>query len=355
MAETKSRSSLRRPLQRWPLAAYIVRRLLTSILLMIGVTIVTFALTTLVPGDPITAALGEGAASNQATVDAYVERHGLDKPVPQRYLIYMAHLLQGDLGTSIHTGRPVLDDLGAVIPATVEVALAAIILSLAVSLVLGTLAAYRRGKVTDQVVRVVSLIGLSLPMFWLAIVTYLVFFLHLGIAPGSGRLSPQLSPPPRFTGLYTLDFILDGDPVGFFDAAAHLALPVLVLSLFTIGLLTRFIRASVLEVLDTDYVRAARAKGLGGARIVSGYVLRGASLPVLTMTGIAFGILLSGTVLVEAVFAWPGLGTYAYNAASSLDLPGVMGVGLVIGLIYLVINFIVDLLYAALDPRVRLS
>src|SRR5699024_1154226 len=176
-------------------AAYIVRRLLTSILLMIGVTIVTFALTTLVPGDPITAALGEGAASNQATVDAYVERHGLDKPVPQRYLIYMTHLLQGALGTSIHTGRPVLDDLGAVIPATVEVALAAIILSLAVSLVLGTLAAYRRGKVTDQVVRVVSLIGLSLPMFWLAIVTYLVFFLHLGIAPGSGRLSPQLSPP----------------------------------------------------------------------------------------------------------------------------------------------------------------
>src|SRR5699024_6033803 len=182
--------------------------------------------------------------------------------------------------------------------------------------------------------------GRGVPLFCPALATYLSCFLRLGSAPGSGRPSQHRPPPPRFTGLYTLDFILDGDPVGFFDAAAHLALPVLVLSLFTIGLLTRFIRASVLEVLDTDYVRAARAKGLGGARIVSGYVLRGASLPVLTMTGIAFGILLSGTVLVEAVFAWPGLGTYAYNAASSLDLPGVMGVGLVIGLIYLVINFI---------------
>lgn len=352
--EAKQPSRLRRSLNRWPLAQYIARRLVTSVLLMIGVTLVTFTLTTLVPGDPIAAALGEGAASNPATVEAYVERHGLDKPLPQRYLIYMTHLVQGDLGTSLHTGRAVLSDLGAVIPATVEVAFAAILLSLAVALVLGTLAAYRRGRVTDQIVRVVSLIGLSVPMFWLAIMTYLLFFLRLGIAPGSGRLSPRLSPPPKITGLYLVDFALDGDPVGFFDAAAHLVLPVLVLSLFTIGLLTRFIRASVLEVLDTDYVRAARAKGLGGGRIVMAYVLRGASLPVLTMTGIAFGILLSGTVLVEAVFAWPGLGTYAYNAASSLDLPGVMGVGLVIGLIYLIINFIVDLLYAALDPRVRL-
>lgn len=341
--------------QRRPLLRYLARRLVTAVALMIGVTVVTFMLTILVPGDPIAAALGEGAASNPATVEAYVQEHGLDKPVPQRYLVYMGHVLQGDLGTSIRTGRPVSADLASVLPATIEVALGAIVLSLAVSLVLGTLAAYRRGKATDQTVRVVSLVGLSVPTFWLAIVAYLVFFLHLGIAPGAGRLSPRLIPPPTITGLYTVDFALDRDPVGFFDALAHLALPVIVLSLFTIGLLTRFIRASVLEVLDADYVRAARAKGLPRRRVVLAYVLRGASLPVLTMVGITFGILLSGTVLVEAVFAWPGLGTYAYNAAAGLDLPAVMGVGLVIGIIYLVINLAVDLLYGVLDPRVRLG
>lgn len=184
---------------------------------------------------------------------------------------------------------------------------------------------------------------------------YHTFFLRLGIAPGAGRLDPAFTPPPTVTGLYTVDFVLNGDPVGFFDALAHLALPVLVLSLFTIGLLTRFIRAAVLEVLDTDYVRAARAKGLPGRRVIAAYVLRGASLPILTVVGVAFGVLLSGTVLVEAVFAWPGLGTYAFNSAINLDLPGVMGVGLVVGAIYLVINFAVDLLYGVLDPRVRLA
>ncbi|UFU07700.1 ABC transporter permease [Ruania halotolerans] len=345
----------RRARTRSPLTGYLLRRLGTSVLLLIGVTLVTFTLTTLVPGDPIAAALGEGAASNPATVAAYVERYGLDRSLPERYLIYLGNLTQGDLGTSIQTGRPVLEDLSVAIPASVEVALCAIVLSLAVALALGTLAAHRRGRVSDQVIRVVSLIGLSVPMFWLAIMAYHLFFLRLGIAPGSGRLSPHLNPPPRITGLYTIDFVLNGDPVGFFDAVAHLALPVLVLSLFTIGLLTRFVRTSVLEVLGSDYVRAARAKGLPRRRVIGAYVLRGAALPILTVAGVAFGILLSGTVLVEAVFAWPGLGTYAYNSAIALDLPGVMGVGLVVGVIYLVINFVVDLLYGVLDPRVRLA
>ncbi|MGD2205104.1 ABC transporter permease [Microbacterium maritypicum] len=240
-------------------------------------------------------------------------------------------------------------------PATIEIAIGAIIVSLAVSIVLGTLAAYRRGLVTDQVIRVVTLVGLSVPTFWLALVSFYVFFLELRIAPGSGRISPSITPPPRVTGLYTVDYLLGGDAVGFFDALAHLALPVMVLSLVTIGLLTRFIRTSVLEVLGSDYVRAARAKGLPAMRVILDYVLRGASLPILTVVGVAFGALLSGTVLVESVFAWPGLGTYAYNSAANLDLPGIMGVGLVVGVIYLLINFIVDLLYGVLDPRVRIA
>lgn len=337
------------------LPQYLLRRLGTSVVLLVGVTLVTFVLTALVPGDPIAAALGEGARENEATVQAYRERYGVDRSLPERYVLYLVALIQGDLGTSIRTGRPVTEELSTALPATIEVAFWAIIFSLAVALVLGTLAAYRAGKVTDQVIRVVSLVGLSVPTFWLAIMAYRFFFMELGWAPGSGRLSPSLTPPPEFTGLYLLDFALDGDPVGFIDAAAHLVLPVLVLSLLTIGMLTRFIRTSVLEVLSTDYIRAARAKGLPTPRVALNYLLRGASLPILTMVGIAFGALLSGTVLVEAIFAWPGLGTYSYYAAINLDLPAVMGVGLVVGVFYVVINLIVDLLYGVLDPRVRLG
>ncbi|WP_434971573.1 ABC transporter permease [Microbacterium paraoxydans] len=327
--------------RRSPLLGYLLRRAGTSLLLLVGVTIVTFALTNLVPGDPVSAALGEGASQNPATREAFIREHGLDQPLFVQYFIYMGNLLRGDLATAV--------------PATIEIAIGAIIVSLAVSIVLGTLAAYRRGLVTDQVIRVVTLVGLSVPTFWLALVSFYVFFLELRIAPGSGRISPSITPPPRVTGLYTVDYLLNGDGVGFFDALAHLALPVMVLSLVTIGLLTRFIRTSVLEVLGSDYVRAARAKGLPAMRVILDYVLRGASLPILTVVGVAFGALLSGTVLVESVFAWPGLGTYAYNSAANLDLPGIMGVGLVVGVIYLLINFIVDLLYGVLDPRVRIA
>ena len=273
----------------------------------------TFALTNLVPGDPVSAALGEGASQNPETREAFIKAQGLDQPLFVQYFIYMGNLFRGDLGTSLVTGRPVTSDLATAVPATIEIAIGAIILSLAVSVVLGTLAAYRRGLVTDQVIRIVTLIGLSVPTFWLALVSFYVFFLELRIAPGSGRISPSITPPPRITGLYTVDYLLNGDGVGFADALAHLALPVMVLSLVTIGLLTRFIRTSVLEVLGSDYVRAARAKGLPAMRVILDYVLRGASLPILTIVGVAFGSLLSGTVLVESVFAWPGLGTYAYN------------------------------------------
>jgi peptide/nickel transport system permease protein len=345
----------RRYSTRSPLVGYLLRRLGTSILLLIGVTVVTFTLTNLVPGNPVAAALGEGAASNPATVAAYVEKYGLDQPLPLQYLTYVGNLFQGDMGTSLHTRQPVADDLLKAVPATVEVALGSIVVSLAVGTALGALAAYRRGRITDQVVRVLSLIGLSIPTFWMALTAFNIFFLQLRIAPGSGRLSPIYAPPPTVTGLYTVDTLLAGQWDSFVDAMAHLMLPVFVLSLFTIGLLTRFVRTSVLEVLDADYVRAGRAKGLGGGRMLFGYVLRGASLPILTIVGLAFGSLLSGTVLVEAVFAWPGLGTYAYESATSLDLPGIMGVGLVVGVIYLGINFIVDMLYGVLDPRVRLA
>lgn len=338
-----------------PFLWYALRRIVTSLLLVVGVTLVTFVLTNLVPGDPVAAALGESAAEDPAIVAQFRSEYGLDKPLVAQYVTYLDNLLHGNLGTSTTTHNEVTSDLAQALPATLEIAICAIVLSVMIGIVLGTVAAYRRGKVADHVLRVVSLGGLSVPTFWLALVLYYVFYFKLQIAPGSGRLGTDFYSPPTVTGLYTVDSLFAGQLDTFLDAASHLFLPVLVLTLYTVGLLTRFVRTAVLEILDQDYVRAARAKGLPTRIVVWSYVLRGASIPVLTVVGLAFGTLLSGTVLVESIFAWPGIGTYAYEAASHLDLPGVMGAGLLIGVMYLFVNLIVDLLYGLLDPRVRLS
>lgn len=322
---------------------------------MIGVTLVTFILTNLVPGDPVAASLGQRAAEDPEIVAQFRSQYGLDKPLVAQYFTYIVNLMHGNLGISTTTHNAVASDLASALPATLEIAILAIVLSVIIGVTLGTVAAYRRGKVSDHVLRVVSLAGLSVPTFWLALVLYYAFYFKLHVAPGSGRLSPDFTTPPTITGLVTVDALLAGQVDTFFNALSHLFLPVLVLTLYTVGLLTRFVRTAVLEILDQDYVRAARAKGLPTHTVVWSYVLRGASIPVLTVVGLAFGSLLSGTVLVESVFSWPGIGSYAYEAASHLDLPGVMGVGLVIGVMYLLVNLTVDLLYGVIDPRVRLA
>lgn len=322
---------------------------------MLGVTIVTFTLTNLVPADPVQAALGEQAAANPEIVAKFRAENGLDKPLPVQYITYLGNVLQGDLGTSTQTRQPVADELAKAFPATIELALSAIVFSALIGIGLGLWAAMKRRKFTDQVIRVVSLIGLSWPTFWLALVVYYVFFFLLGWFPGSGRLSPAAMPPPQVTGLYTVDSLLAGQWSTFGDAVYHLILPASVLALYTIGLLTRFARSAVMEVLDMDYVKAARAKGLPKRKVVLGYVLRGALVPIITVLGLAFGSLLSGTVLVEKVYSWHGLGEYSFSAATKLDLPAIMGVGLVVGVVYIGLNFLVDVLYGVIDPRVRVS
>lgn len=352
---SRTRTASREGRVRHPFLTYALRRVGTSLLLVVGVTLVTFILTNLVPGDPVAAAIGQRAAEDPAIVANFRAQYGLDQPLVAQYFTYLTNLLHGNLGISTTTHNAVTDDLARALPATLEIAFGAIILSVIIGVVLGTFAAYRRGKASDQVLRVVSLAGLSVPTFWLALVLYYVFYFKLHIAPGSGRLSSDFNPPPTVTGLYTVDALLAGQMDTFLDALSHLFLPVLVLTLYTVGLLTRFVRTAVLEILDQDFVRAAKAKGLPARTVVWNYVLRGASIPVLTVVGLAFGSLLSGTVLVEAVFGWPGIGSYAYRAASHLDLPGIMGVGLIVGVMYLLVNLAVDLLYGVLDPRVRLN
>lgn len=337
------------------LLRYLGKRLLIAVLLLFGMTLVTFSLTNLVPGDPVAAALGQRAADDPQIVARFRAEYGLDQPLPQQYVSYVGRLLHGDLGTSWQTHRPVADDLAKAVPATMEIAFAAILAAGIIGIVMGAWSAYRRGRLTDQVLRLVSLIGISVPTFWMAIVCFYVFYYRLGIAPGSGRLSPGVTAPNRITGMYTVDALLAGQWATFLDAAAHLTLPALVLTLYTVGLLTRFSRTSFLEVLEKDYVRAAKAKGLPWRTVFFSYVLRAAAIPILTIVGLAFGSLLSGTVLVESIFAWPGLGSYAYQAAAKLDLLAVMGVGLVVGVVYLAVNLVVDLLYGFIDPRVKVG
>ena len=286
---------------------------------------------------------------------AYQAKWGLDRPLPVQYLTYLNHLLHGDLGTSQSTGNPVLSELEKYVPATVEIAIPALILSLLISLGLGMWAAVRKDRAADHVIRAGALTGLSTPSFWLAIVVLYVFFYKLGIAPNGGRLSTVYAPPEHITGLYTVDALLTGRTIVFWDAVWHLVLPVLVLTCLTVSILIRFVRSAMLEVLDQDYITAAYAKGLPARTVMVRHVLRGGLVQVITVFGLALAALLSGTVLIEQVYSWPGIGQYAYRAALNLDLPAIMGVGLFVALVYILVNLLIDILYGVIDPRIRVS
>lgn len=337
------------------LVRFVIRRLFVGLLLCLGITLVSFALTQVVPGDPVSANLGDRAASDPEIVAAFRARYGLDKPVPQQYLLYLERLAHGDLGESQQTKRPVTTDLGQYLPATIELATAAMILALVLGVSLGVIAAIGRDRWPDQVIRVISLAGVSIPTFWLALVTFYVFFFKLGIAPGVGRLNPGGKAPPSITNMFTIDALLAGQWATFGIAASHLVLPALVLAIYTVGSITRFTRAAMLESLNQDYVRAARAKGLPERTVILRHALRPALAAIVTVAGMAFGRMLSGTVLVESVFSWPGIGQYAYKSALALDLRAIMGVSLVVAAIYILVNMAVDIIYALIDPRIRLG
>jgi peptide/nickel transport system permease protein len=249
----------------------------------------------------------------------------------------------------------VLTDLAQYVPATIELALFAIVLSMVVGVGLGILAAVFRDRWPDQLIRVVSLGGVSMPIFWVALVAFYLLFFKLGWLPGGGRLDPAQNSPTHLTGMFTIDAAVHGQWTLFWSALRHLVLPGLVLAIFTVGMLTRFTRASMLEIMGNDYVRAARLKGLPEHTVVLRHVLRPALVSIITVAGVAFGNLLSGTVLVEKIFTWPGVGQYAYTSAVNLDLPAIMGVSLFVALVYIVVNLVVDLLYGVIDPRIRLS
>lgn len=320
-------------------------------LVLLGVSVLTFFIAHVVPGDPVLVALGEHARDDQ--IAAYRRAYGLDRPVPVQYAVYIRRLLTGDLGISIRTRRPVADDLRQFLPATVELGTSAWLVALALGIPAGILSAVFRDRIFDHLSRVAALIGASLPVFWLGLLLLATFYYRLRWLPGPGRLDIALSPPAARTGLLMIDATLAGDVQALRDAARHLVLPALTLGLFSTAVIARMTRSAMLEVLFQDYIRTARAKGLRERRVVTLHALKNAMIPTLTIIGISFGSLLSGAVLTETIFAWPGLGRYATTSAISLDFPAVMGVTLVVAVLYTVVNLFVDILYARLDPRVR--
>jgi peptide/nickel transport system permease protein len=335
------------------LLRFLARRVLLTIPILFGITLLAFIIARAVPSDPVVANLGQRAMSDPEIVAAFRAEWGLDKPPHEQYLTYIGNLLQGNLGMSIKTRRPVIEDLKSFLPATIELATFSILVGMVMGVTLGVVSAVYRNKPIDHVARFVSLVGVSLPVFWLALILLFVFYSRLGVVAGPGRLDPGLVPPPRATGLMTVDALLAGRWDVFGNALSHLILPSITLGFFTAGLITRVTRSAMLEVLSLDYIRTARAKGLRERLVVLKHAFRNAMIPVVTVIGFSFANLLAGTVLTERVFAWPGIGSYAYQASTTLDFQAIMGVSLLIAAIFIITNLAVDVTYFVLDPRMR--
>jgi peptide/nickel transport system permease protein len=329
----------------------IARRLVFTVFVLWGVTLVTFFLSRVVPGNP--ARLMAGPEASPSAIAHIGRIYGLNDPLYVQYGRYMRDLAQGNLGFSFLTRRNVRTDIATFLPATLELAGYALLLGFVLALVTGTVAAYRRGKAADAAGRLSAIAGLSIPVFWLALLLQLLFSTQLGWLPLGGRLSPGMAPPPHITGLLTVDSLLTGNFAIFINAVEHLVLPVIVLAAGVYGLMVRVMRTSVIDALGEEYVRTAEAKGLSRWRVLRRHVLRNALLPAVTVLGLEFGLLAAGVFVVESVFQWPGIGNYAFQAIQANDYNATLGATLVIAVIYVVINLIVDIVYLYLDPRIR--
>jgi peptide/nickel transport system permease protein len=332
------------------------RRLLASFATLFGITTITFLLARVIPSDP--AAVYIGPLARQAEIERVTRQLGLDRPLPVQYVKYLHALVRGDWGTSLATKEPVLGGIVHRLPATLELVVTAMLIAVVMGVLFGALTAGRAGRASDVGVRIGSVAGISMPVFWLGLLLQALFSGKLGWLPATGRLSLEtsvLSPIPHHTGFALPDALISGDWSGLRDAATHLVLPAATLAAYPLGLVTRMTRASMLEVLGQDYIRTARAFGLRRARVHWQLALRNALPATLTVAGLSFAYLLTGTFFVELVFDWPGIGQFATNALLNLDYPVIMGITLFGAIGFLTINLAVDLVQARLDPRVRLD
>jgi len=329
----------------------IVKRLAMLVLVLFGVTLTTFLLTHVIPGDPARMMVGQRAS--EETLQEVRRQLGLDQPVWVQYFAYMGGLVKGDFGNSIRTQQPVIDDLVKFFPATLELALAAFFIALVIGIPLGILAAVKKDTGWDHTSRFFSIAGISTPVFWSGLVGILVFYKILGLLPSSGRIDLTVPPPDTITGLYLLDSLLTGNWTAFANSLWHLILPACTLAFAQLATVTRQVRASMLEVLSQDYIRTALANGIHGPVLLFRYALRNALIPTITVVGLSFGSLLGGAVVTETIFSWPGMGKYVVDSIAFLDFPAIMGFTFLISLGYVLINLIVDLTYYALDPQIK--
>lgn len=329
----------------------ILERVVATIPVLLGVTVITFAIAHSVAGDPARALAGPYA--DRTTIENIRHEWGLDKSVTTQYWIYLKRLAHGDLGDSIQTRNSVLSDIASRLPATLELTFFALFLMCVLGIGLGTAAAAWRNRFPDYLGRLVAVGGGAIPTFWLALVLQLVFFRELAWLPASGRLDVLTTPPQHVTGFYVVDSLIAGDWSALSDSLKHLILPGVTLALVGIAGVTRMTRSSLIEVLQQDYVLAARARGLRGRTVVLGHALPNALIPTVTVIGLLFGAMIGGALVIEWIFGWPGVGSYAATSITNLDYTAIMGAALVISVIYLIANLLVDLAYMLLDPRVR--
>jgi peptide/nickel transport system permease protein len=335
---------------------YIAQRVALLLVTLLGVLTVTFVVSRLLPGSPLTAMLGPKPTAEQ--VELARQALGLDKPVWQQYLIYLGDVIGGDLGTSLRTRQPVVEDIGRRMTATLELVTLAIILAVGIGLPVGVTSAVRRNSLFDHLARSISIAGLAAPVFFLGIMLQMLFHGGAGLFPLQGRMDGLVlldHPFPTVTGLFLVDTLLAGNWVAFRSAASHLALPVLTLTLATVAVVVRVSRNTMVEVLNADHIKTARAYGLSRSTIHYRYALKATLIPLLTIVGLTYGYMLGGSVIVEFVFDWPGLGRYIVQGLISSDFPAVMGTTLFLSATYLGVNLTIDLLYYRIDPRLSLS
>ena len=336
------------------MGSLILKRLLVAVPSLFGVVIVTFLLTRALPGDP--AAYFAGPAATKEAIEQIRVKLGLDQPLAVQFARYVRDLARGDLGNSLTTGQPVAADIRTRLPASAELTLLGLLVSVGIAVPLGIFAATRPGSLIDHTCRIVTTAGVSLPVFFTGLILIYVFYYILGWAPAPlGRLNVFYSPPPAVTGFYLIDSLIAGNGGLFLASLKQLILPALTLGIFSLAPIARMTRASMLAVLSSDFVRTARASGLSSFTVVVTYAFRNAMLPVITTLGMVFSFLLGANVLVEKVFAWPGIGSFAVEALIASDFAPVQGFVLTMAIMYVALNLIIDVLYGLIDPRVRLE
>jgi ABC-type dipeptide/oligopeptide/nickel transport system permease component len=334
------------------LPAFVAKRVLFSIPVILGVTFITFVVAHVIVPDPVKAWVG--LYTNPTIIAAYTARYHLNDPIWLQFLYYIGGILTGNWGISPTTSRPVLSEIATYFPATVELISASVIISFVIGVPLGAVAAIRSNRKTDTGIRALYLTGISSPPFLAALVLQFVFAYFLNLLPSVGELSPNINPPHTITGMMVVDSLITANWPALSDSLYHLILPTLALTILIFGLFTRLTRSSMLEVLSKDYMRTARAKGLGNSYAMVRHGLRTALIPPVTILAVAIGQLLGGAVVIEYVFAWPGIGTYTVEAIQTSNFPDLVGVTLIFALGIVVANMVADILYAVLDPRIRL-